>query len=579
MRVAIWLMALAALAATLLGIVPMRYLASLLSEDGHLADEQIRLLNTSQLSLTALLALSLAPGIFDGIWRSMRACWNWTLGLSLARFASATAMLAGVAGYAVQAFVFDGIPHVTDAVSQHFQAKILALGLWTAPTPPCPEFFIQYNVNMLDGSRWFSKYFLGHSLWLAAWMKVGAEILALPVAHAVGTACLAYIGEKVSERTVSRPATLLFVLSPLALLLSGSFMSHTTFLMYGLLAAALWIHANAREEAGRSSHAAFAGMGMAAGLCMITRPQDAPALAIPLLMVFYFLRGSGLRRTMAGLPSIILGALLPLAFQAAGNKAMLGSFLGSGYDLALLNPLSPKMSPAMGFIGGYTVAAAIDQGLWTLLRFNKVLFGWPSSLAPLLFLVLGGRLNRVEATCLVATLCVPAWYFFYSYYGLEYEARYYSMALPFVVILVASSLRRGFVAFQAGRGPAPKSDTAAAVLAILLVVSTVHGLVHYWPQYIWPRYSGAYEGADAGLSKAVSAAGISKAVVLYGSPDPQDLRYSSGFVFNDPLLRGNVIYGRSLERSALECLARAFEGRTVFRAVIGSDGSYSFRKE
>jgi hypothetical protein len=48
---------------------------------------------------------------------------------------------------------------------------------------------------------------------------------------------------------------------------------------------------------------------------------------------------------------------------------------------------------------------------------------------------------------------------------------------------------------------------------------------------------------------------------MIGPDDGTSFFYSSGFIFNDPLLSGDVVYARQLAGS-VECLHQAFPGRT-----------------
>ena len=88
-----------------------------------------------------------------------------------------------------------------------------------------------------------------------------------------------------------------------------------------------------------------------------------------------------------------------------------------------------------------------------------------------------------------------------------------------------------------------------------------HAALHYWPGYLLPKYRAGYEESTRVVEQAVRQQGLAQAVVMIGPDDGASFFYSSGFVFNDPLLSGDVVYARNVE-GALDCLRKAFPGRS-----------------
>lgn len=551
--IAVWMFGLALLAASALGFFPMEKFARLASSDGTLSVEMIHQLASSQWTLALLLAVLFAPPVARCIAPRLERAWTGYAEGPRARALWIVGIVAFLFSWFLQTWLFGGMPHVTDAVSQQFQARIFAEGQWTAPAPPCPEAFVQYNVNITSDGKWFSKYLIGHPLWLAIGSRLGLVSFWMPLAWAIALSLFLFVGETAWDRPTARLAAALAALSPLGALLAASFMSHTTFLLYLAAAAAGWVIAlHDKPRAG------FLLLGAGLGLALVTRPQDLPTPAAAAAIAFLAVSGDTRRRTLRGIGWIALGAAPWLILQLAFNHAGFGRWLAFGYDLGTWSALSPKMSPALGFSETFTPADAVRQTFWTLLRFNKALFGWPASLLPLLLLFLGPRWTRKEWTCAAALAAMLALYFCYSYYGIEFEARYYSTGIPFVALLCAQALRKLHATW---RPTAP-----------LLLAFAIHAAAYYVPVYLWPRYSGAYEFADPVLHRAAREQKLENAVVLFGSADPQDLRYSSGFAFNDPFLRQPVIYARD---TAPDCLRSAFPGRRLLRARP-QNGTYRF---
>jgi len=174
----------------------------------------------------------------------------------------------------VQYVLFENVPHITDATSHVFQAKILSTGRLAAPNPPCVEAFFQHNVVIGKSGWWHTKYFPGQALWLSPWVAMGVMWLAMPLAW---TLCLAALHSVARRYVPAREAGLaigLMAFSPLGLLVSASFMSHTTFLLLMAGGCALLIACMERPD-GATRRLSLLAAGILVGLAAITRPQDA----------------------------------------------------------------------------------------------------------------------------------------------------------------------------------------------------------------------------------------------------------------------------------------------------------------
>lgn len=146
----IWLIgALVVLAISGLHLFPVVMLATLLSDDQFLTPVYVSYLQCSQW-IFAILALFLWPLTFAiaAIRRTTRFILH---DIPDAIFLLVSAALSFGSTLLVQTILFQGIPHVTDAISHLFQAKIFALGKLWAPAPLFQAFFpIQY---LLHGQR------------------------------------------------------------------------------------------------------------------------------------------------------------------------------------------------------------------------------------------------------------------------------------------------------------------------------------------------------------------------------------------------------------------------------------------
>lgn len=534
------------------GFYPVATGARLLSPDGAIESGTAALMHGSQHALAALLLLAaLLPGALARRWCDALAAMErhparWPYGAAAAALA-----------WTVQEFLFDGMPHITDATSHWFQARILAAGHLAAPLPACYEFFAQHNVIMSPEGLWHTKYFPGQAAFLALGALARLPSLVMPAGWGLATIAATALTERAFDRATARWAALLLALSPIGALLAGSFMSHSTFVLFSALA--LWFAATAIDRAreGRRAFAWWMGAGACAGWAALTRPQD---LVTPLALVAGYLvfAKDAWRAALRAIPGAALGAALPAACLVGWNVALYGSPLASGYHFGSSGSLTPVIQDAFGLTAAHTPAKAAVQTAWSLLRLNSALFGWPGGLL-LAAMTLLRRWDRRDATLLAAAAAPVALYFFFPYYSAELEARYYAPAVPLLAILAARGLRR----IDAG----PRRWAAVAALVL-----TAHAAIHYWPSYLVPRYARDYEEAGPGLHRAAEAAGLRDALVLVPDARYDQFRYSSGFVFNDPWLRGDVIYARDLGRD-YDCLREAHPARRLYRFIPESDWS------
>jgi hypothetical protein len=462
----------------------------------------------------------------------------------------------------LQTALFESIPHVTDETSHWFQAKLFAEGQLYAPTPPCPEAFAQHNVVMTTDGRWFSKYPPGQALWLALGKRLGAVEWMMPVAAAMGLLGFLSLLLYFYPAHVVRWCALAWIVSPQILLLGASYMSHSL-----CLAASLW----GAVWLWRSWTAACAGCGIvwavASGLAwsaaFITRPQDA-ALAGVVILVISWRRWLMAITWQRQVPALLIGALPLLAFFLYRNQVLYGDALLIGYYLPDHLLVYPLISDTFGFNADHTPARAVQYLIWSLYRLNFSLLGWPLSFLLIPFAVLHPRFRAGVPALLLAAVIPILFYLLHSYYGLEYEARYYLFSVPPLLILTVLG---GMVLWTDDHRWPTWHRVGRGLLAVWLIVASIYAATVYWPGRVWPEYGRGYEQTSMALADAVVEAGLEQAVVLVPSGNwHRDYRYSAGFIHNDPHLQGDVLYARDRPANRT-CLAEAFPDRAYYRAI------------
>jgi hypothetical protein len=203
---------------------------------------------------------------------------DFILGLVLlaAGTAIAGSLLAGTARR--------GAPVVHDEFAYLLQARMLASGHLSMPSPPLPEFFETPHVLVVP--RYAAKYFPGHAAMLAPFVLLGTPWLG-PALLFGGTAALLFLALRLSRlsRLASSVAPLLLLGNAEAASAFAGYLSQSTstFLCVGAVvaAAALW-------RQGTPARAAL--LGICTGWAALARPFTGLALALAAAVLFAQLR-------------------------------------------------------------------------------------------------------------------------------------------------------------------------------------------------------------------------------------------------------------------------------------------------
>jgi hypothetical protein len=339
-------------------------------------------------------------------------------------------------------FVWERVPHIDDSITYLFQAKYLSLGRLWLPRPVDPESFGVAHL-LVDGDRWYGKFFPGWPAVLALGVVLGAPWLVNPVLGALTILLTHRLVKSHYDIRTAHAAVLLLAVSPWFLFMSASFMAHTVSLC--LLLLALVAIDVARQ---RGSHSAAMGAGASLGLLFLTRPFDA-ALVGPVVGLWTL--GMGARRLrVANILTVGVAAALVAGTYFVYNKILTGDariaphrlwadhVFGVGADRFGFGPdrgvsLWTNMDP----LPGHGLADVILNANKNLATMNFELFGWVSgSLALALLALQPSALQRRDALLLGIVLSVVVGHAFYwAPGGPDLGARYwYLLILPGVVL-------------------------------------------------------------------------------------------------------------------------------------------------
>jgi hypothetical protein len=252
--------------------------------------------------------------------------WRGDIVAPIARLERTLVAVVVLATAAVTVWVNHGLarpPVIHDEAAYLLQARLLATGRLSAPSPPAPEFFEQYHV--LVEPRLAPKYFPGHAALLAPGAALGSPGLGPLLLGALAGGLLFGFARALAGTWVALLAWAIWLTAPGAILLRWSYLSQLSttpaWLGAGWFLWRWWRNGRLREAA---------GVGALAGLLAITRPYTALALGLPIGVLL--VAGAWRRRDARSLLVAAATAAPFVALLPVWNVATTGSFAVTPYE-------------------------------------------------------------------------------------------------------------------------------------------------------------------------------------------------------------------------------------------------------
>lgn len=477
--------------------------------------------------------------------RPGRGAGRWVLLLCAAAFLI-TALIAHLA--------FERLPHLEDEVAYLFQARTLALGRLTVPSPETPEAFWTPFVLDHEGRR-FGKYPPGWPAVLSLGVLAGVPWLVNPLLAALSVYLLYRLGRSLYDERAGLLAGVLALASPLFLVLSGSYLSHLASLAW-LLLFGLWFLWAAR---GRSPWYAL-GAGLALGAAFLTRSLTAIAWAVPLgafaLWQVVRRRPGWPRYLLVALGAGVLAALLPLYQWAVTGDPWLNPYLlWWPYDRLGFGPGIGAMP------GGHSPAYAWINFKQDMGRAATDLLGWPGLSWLPLVAGLALRPRRPRDWALLAPFaCLVVAYLFY-WIGSParlWGPRYYFEGFAGLWLLAAVGLLKTWD-WLMGNRPWPRR-TRAALAGALAVIIVAAPLALNMPGRLQDAHG--FYGITRSQLAPIEEAGLHDALVIVYAE--RWLEYGAMLAGMSPLLDDDVVYARGSGPEIDATVMARFPGRQVY---------------
>ncbi|MBI5375571.1 MAG: glycosyltransferase family 39 protein [Candidatus Schekmanbacteria bacterium] len=469
--------------------------------------------------------------------------------------------------------VLGGIPHVQDEIAYLFQAKIFASGRLFTDAPPVQKFF-DYEFIIIDGVKWYGKYFFGFPLLLAIGLLLKTPWIVNPLLGA-GAVFLFYqiLKKFLGEECLSSYMLVLPLFSPFILFINASYLSHTSSLFF--LTLFIYLFFKAIEK-----HSIVLSMlcGLSLGFAYNIRPLTAVTFTSPFLVYgTYLLFRKKIKITQVIIFSIAVILLMVGYFSynymltddiflTPFNKYCPTDHLGFGKDIGL-----PYLSEY-----GHDFADGWQNTRDNLRELSSDLLGFPkiSFLLVIVPFLIGGT-TLFEKFFLGAFVINIAGYFCYYFNGIAYGPRYYFETVFFLLFLFLKGLIRvkEFVTKKlSGKNIMASQESAQFIIPLIFILLLLRTCIVSIPEKV-QIYGNRFWNLDNTLEHTMANSGLHNAVVFIRSGYFREREaapnyYGAGFIKNSLKLDNDIVYARDFGDEEDLNLMKHFPGRRPYRFVF-----------
>jgi 4-amino-4-deoxy-L-arabinose transferase-like glycosyltransferase len=489
-------------------------------------------------------------------------------------------LLAIIAAFLVANHVFENMAHIEDEIAFVWQARVMAKGYLSIPSPKYPKSFLVPFVVDYEGKR-FSKYPVGWPVVLSFGIRLGVRELVNPLLAGFGVWLTYLLGKRTLGELTGLLAAGLTVASPFFLLNSGSLLSHPLGLVLSAAFALTWLDNFSGRNTKRKWRSSIAS-GMLLGLFALTRPLSALGVAIPFGIHGLYLLIRGDRETrkhilVIGIITLVITSLLFVWQFALTGDPMLNPYtLWWPYDKVGFGEGFGRFGHNLNY-ARYNTTHSIRVG-------TSDLFGWGK--LSWIFLPFGIFAIRRKPSALLLSSVFFVLVFIYLAYWIGawvYGPRYYYEGLYSLTLLTAAG-----IIWLAGWGMKAAETSSQRTLqfpllqklrplmmTMILSVLVIANLVFYLPLRLRGMV-GLYGVKRSNLDPflAAEAQGFTPALVIV---HPDHWAEYGGLLeiqspFNDdPLL---IVITRSEQNNAILTRDFADSGRTIYHYNTTNPGVF-----
>jgi hypothetical protein len=489
------------------------------------------------------------------------------------RFALALSLIAVLVAYFVTQRVFEAIPHIEDEIAYVWQAKAIAGGQLTLPTPPSPRSFLVPFVIDHDGLR-FGKYPLGWPALLAIGVRLGVRDWVNPLLAGLGVWLTYRLGKKTMGETVGLLAGMLTVTSPFFLMNSGSLLSHPFGLVLSAAFVLSWLDAFSESSPGdsppRVRNLATLVAGLSLGVLALTRPLTALGVGLPFAFhgLYLLARGDGHTRWRVigiGASALAVGLLYLLWQYAVTGDPLLNPYtFWWAYDRIGFGPGIGRSEGGHSWrIAMINLRASLRSGYRDVFGWGK--YSWIFLPFGLLAVVIKRNWRAFQISLVFASLVlvytaywIGAWLFGPRYY---YEGLFSLTVLSAagIAMLAGWPIQPGELwrSYQGWRKARPLAVAACVEVLILLSVLV------YSPIRVGGMH-GLYDMERADLKPFLTSEAQALTPALIVVHPRKWMDYGVLLELEDPFLNTPFIFVISRGEGADETVAAQFPDRAVY---------------
>ena len=451
-------------------------------------------------------------------------------------------------------FIFEHIPRVNDEIAYLFQAKIFKTGQLYVPSPCAKDFF--NFTHIINNGKWYSQYTPGYPFLLLLGLLIQAPWLINPLLAAASIILFYFLGREIYNDQVGLLAAIFGSISIWFLLMSSTMMSHTSCLFFISLFL-LFLFRSIKKPS--IINGLLAGLGL--GMAFLIRPYTALLISTPFLL-FYASRlfknfKIMLRNSITLILILTISAFIMLIYNDITNN----DFFTFGYEVCH----GKEHGIGFGKTGYTDTPHTVFLGFTRIFDYveslNKYLFGWPLSsllaIFPLFFFTKINSMYRKKDLILASgffSLLVGLFFFWGTF--ILVGARMSFEAIPILFLLSA----RGATEIpKLIRSRYKKIDVVnlKKILTVILIIFTAYAFLIRLPRWIWPkdtqwyfeRFTNKFAGVTPNINHTLKSLHLEKSLIImkFIYHPIEFFPYSwlgSGFLYNDPQLKGNIIYVR-----------------------------------
>lgn len=445
------------------------------------------------------------------------------------------AIIVALAACATSAWVAGGLlerlPHLEDEFAYLWQAHVMAQGETSLPSPEEPASFLVPFVVDYGGER-FGKYPPGWPAALSVGARAGAAWLVNPLLAGLAVWLTFRLGEKINGPLVGLLAALLLASSPMFLMLSGSYLSHTFAIVLTLALSLAWMELFLEKQTTIAPVPWLVALiGLSAGLLFLTRPLTGLVIVVPFAAhgLWVMAKNPAARGRLLGCALIATGTGLTLMlwqWELTGDPFLNPYRLWWPYDRL-------GFGPGHGVLPeGHSLRQAWFNTRHSLNAGLHDAFGWPY-LSWAFFPFGLWRMRRSLPAWLIAS-AVPGLILAYAGYWIGawlLGPRYYVEALPAFAVVSAAGLK-----WLAGWGQSQAVKERKLGLTALIGLLLAVNLAGYLPVRL-DGLHGLY-GIRRDRVAPLEAADLGEALVMVRSRHWTD--YGNVLILNPPFHRSGL---------------------------------------